>query len=80
MVDNKVVEKVVEEESEAKSWIGSAFSKTDAADVKVLTNYNFLKMVGGFGPKEVITAGVNACLQSKQFKEKAQAFAASIPK
>jgi hypothetical protein len=71
-------DEVVVEEKPNNSWIGSAFDKTE--DAELLNKYGFLKSIGGFGPSDIIRLGVKAALDSPQWKEKAKAFAASLPK
>jgi len=65
-----MAEEVVKEgTTKEKKYITVTFDKE--ADAATLRKYRLVTKVGGFSPREIIEKGIEACINSKKYKDAA---------
>jgi len=73
------IEAVVEEGSQPtpnRKYITATFDRE--ADAEVLRKYNMLSKIAGFSAADVVTMGIDAAFNSKQFKDAARLLKESL--
>jgi len=75
MAEEIATEVVPEGQASSKKYVTATYDKE--ADSDLLRNYEWLRNIGGFGPQEIVNAGVKACMESRKYKDAVKSFLAS---